>query len=113
VVFESVRTYPVDVIGACVDTGHYLRSGRTPVEALRILGERVHGIHLKDFVDATTEVEPGTGRLSFPTFLDALKRYTHFHSALVFEYEAAPQDPTPPLASAITRLQEHLHGEGA
>lgn len=38
--------------GACVDTGHFIRSGEDPVAALRRLGARVHGVHLKDHVDA-------------------------------------------------------------
>lgn len=35
-------------IGACVDTGHYLRSDEDPVEAIRTFGKRVFGVHLKD-----------------------------------------------------------------
>ena len=35
-------------IGACVDTGHYLRSDEDPVEALQRFGKRVFGVHLKD-----------------------------------------------------------------
>jgi len=35
-------------IGACIDTGHYLRSDEDPVEAIRTLGKRVFGVHLKD-----------------------------------------------------------------
>ncbi|MBL8849584.1 MAG: sugar phosphate isomerase/epimerase [Planctomycetaceae bacterium] len=36
------------LIGACVDTGHYLRSDENPVDAIRILGPRVFGVHFKD-----------------------------------------------------------------
>jgi len=35
-------------IGACVDTGHYLRSDENPVEIIQRLGQRVFGVHLKD-----------------------------------------------------------------
>jgi inosose dehydratase len=35
-------------IGACVDTGHYLRSNEDPVQAIRTFGKRVFGVHLKD-----------------------------------------------------------------
>jgi len=35
-------------IGACVDTGHYLRSNEDPVQAIHTLGKRVFGVHLKD-----------------------------------------------------------------
>ena len=36
------------LVGACVDTGHFLRSDEDPVEALQRLGQRVFGVHLKD-----------------------------------------------------------------
>ena len=36
------------LIGACVDTGHYLRSDENPVEVIEKLGPRVFGVHLKD-----------------------------------------------------------------
>lgn len=42
-------------IGACVDTGHYLRSDEDPVEALERLGQRVFGVHLKDVKGFPTE----------------------------------------------------------
>jgi len=35
-------------VGACVDTGHYLRSDENPVEVIQKFGQRVFGVHLKD-----------------------------------------------------------------
>ena len=35
-------------IGACADTGHWMRSGVNPVEALRVLKGRIQDVHLKD-----------------------------------------------------------------
>jgi len=35
-------------IGACGDTGHWIRSGLSPVEMFRILGKRLLTVHLKD-----------------------------------------------------------------
>jgi inosose dehydratase len=43
------------LIGACVDTGHYIRSDEDPVEAIEKFGKRVFGVHLKD---ARTIVDP-------------------------------------------------------
>jgi sugar phosphate isomerase/epimerase len=104
---DAVKDYP-DILGACVDTGHYLRSGRSPEEAVEILGVRVHGVHLKDFLDEKTEVEPGKGKLSFPSFLEALKRHARFGSAFTLEYEANPEDPMPSMKSAVANLKEAL-----
>ena len=36
------------LIGACVDCGHYLRSGEKPEEVIEMFGPRVFGVHLKD-----------------------------------------------------------------
>lgn len=97
-----------EALGACVDTGHYLRSGQTAEEAIRILGSRVHAVHLKDFVDEKTEVIPGTGRLDYTKALDALRRFTQFDNALVIEYEADPSDPTPAMKETVTILKAKL-----
>jgi sugar phosphate isomerase/epimerase len=35
-------------IGACADTGHWMRSGVNPLEALRALKGRIQDVHLKD-----------------------------------------------------------------
>ncbi len=35
-------------IGACGDTGHWIRTGLNPVECVQILKGRVHALHLKD-----------------------------------------------------------------
>lgn len=38
-------------VGACGDTGHWIRTGLDPVESLQILEGRVHALHLKDRPD--------------------------------------------------------------
>jgi inosose dehydratase len=37
-----------DLVGICLDTGHYTVGGGDPVAALRSMGERVRHVHLKD-----------------------------------------------------------------
>lgn len=106
-VLDAVKDFPV-TLGACVDTGHFLRSGRTPEDAVRILGERVHGLHIKDFIEGDKEVEPGTGRLDIPGFLKVLKENAKFRSAFAIEYEEDPEEPTPSLKSAFARLKKAL-----
>ncbi len=39
-------------IGACADTGHYVRSGLDPVACLKKLEGRLIGLHLKDLAEA-------------------------------------------------------------
>lgn len=43
------------LIGACGDTGHWLRSGLDPVEAVRLLDKRLITLHLKDLEHATRD----------------------------------------------------------
>jgi len=42
-------------IGACGDTGHWLRSGLKPVDAVRLLGKRLIALHLKDLDKAAPD----------------------------------------------------------
>lgn len=91
-------------LGACVDSGHYLRSGQPPEEVLSALGERVHAVHFKDFADAETEVVPGDGQLDVEAFLQLLSEHAALAAPLVIEYEVAPADPTPAVAEICDRI---------
>ena len=84
-------------IGACVDTGHFMRSNADPVEVVRRLGNRVHGVHLKDVrtVEGRKEfTEVGKGDLDTVELLRSLKA-AKFKGVLALEYEEHPQDPLP------------------
>jgi sugar phosphate isomerase/epimerase len=49
-------------IGACADTGHWMRSGIDPLDACKLLGSRVLSAHLKDRKDwKGPDVPYGTG----------------------------------------------------
>ncbi|MBX3439443.1 MAG: sugar phosphate isomerase/epimerase [Planctomycetaceae bacterium] len=105
------------LIGACVDTGHYLRSDENPVEAIERLGKRVFGVHLKDarsirneeeLARLTAELPPGAadrlrkerkimtilgeGELDVAGCLNAL-RQNEFDRSLSLEYEENPDNP--------------------
>ena len=53
-----------DLIGVCLDTGHYLYGGGNPREALATYGTRVRYIHLKD-VDAARLEQARAGGWNF------------------------------------------------
>ena len=55
-VLEMVEGRSV-LLGACVDTGHYMRSDEDPVDVINKLGKRVHGVHLKDVRTIHSEEE--------------------------------------------------------
>ncbi len=89
---KAVEKYP-DAIGACVDTGHVLRSGEDPVKWIQALGPRVHDCHFKDFSDEKTEHIIGRGKLDVAGVLKALKEIK-FAGILALEYELKEKDPS-------------------
>jgi sugar phosphate isomerase/epimerase len=91
--------------GACVDTGHFIRSGEDPVEALRRLGPRVHGVHLKDFAGEGFFAEGrilGQGELDLDALFRTLREIGFGpDKALSLEYEASPEDPIPDVEACL------------
>jgi sugar phosphate isomerase/epimerase len=85
-------------IGACVDCGHYLRSGEDPVKCVLTLGERVYGVHIKDEKETNTpksaNVVIGKGHLDVVGLFKALRQVKFpADGSLALEYEANPQNP--------------------
>jgi len=94
--------------GACVDTGHFIRSGIDPAEAIRRFGARVHGVHLKDFVEAGALADGcilGDGKLQLAAVFAAL-REVRFAGALSLEYEENPENVVPDLAACLEAASE-------
>jgi inosose dehydratase len=81
-------------IGACVDTGHFLRSDEDPVDAVKRLGKRVYGIHLKDVTTEKQFTEVGKGKLRTADLLRELRRL-NFRDCLALEYEEHEKAPMP------------------
>lgn len=76
-------------IGACADTGHWVRSGLKPIDCLKILKGRIISSHLKDLneMDSNAHDVPfGTGVSDVPAILDELKRQG-FDGNISVEYE--------------------------
>jgi len=79
-------------IGACADLGHFLRSNENPVKVIETLGERVHGVHLKDVKGGTQFTILGQGDMDLVGVLKAL-RTLKYNEVLALEYEEHPEDP--------------------
>ena len=89
--------------GACVDTGHFIRSGVDPAEAIRRFGARVHGVHLKDFVEPGALADGcilGQGLLQLDPVFRSL-REVEFSGALSLEYERNPEHVIPDLVASL------------
>ncbi len=83
-------------IGACVDTGHFLRSDEKPEEAIERLGKRVFGVHFKDVKthpDGKKQFRIlGEGDLNIVGCLKLLRKLDYQY-ALALEYEENPMNP--------------------
>ncbi len=94
-------------IGACVDTGHYLRSKENPVDALERLKDRVFGVHLKDVKDATMFKILGEGDLDVVGCLKVLARIKYKY-CLAIEYEENPKNPVPDLEICLENVRKAM-----
>lgn len=97
-------------IGFCADLGHYIRSGVDPVKVIHELGERLYGIHLKDFAEMqanTKGVILGKGHLDVAGVFKALKAVKFpADGALSLEYEENPKDPIAEIRQCLAIASE-------
>ena len=81
-------------IGSCADTGHWVRSGLKPVDAIKILKGHVVSSHLKDLhapLPSGHDVPFGTGISDVTGILDELKAQG-FDGPVSVEYEYKQED---------------------
>ncbi|HZZ73927.1 MAG TPA: TIM barrel protein [Pirellulales bacterium] len=92
------------LMGACADTGHWMRSGLDPVECLKKLEGRVIALHFKDLNaigDPKAHDMPwGTGVGKAREMLEELKRQK-FHGAICVEYEYHWDNSSPEIAECV------------
>lgn len=93
------------LIGACVDTGHVIRSGEKPHEVIRELGSRVLSLHLKDWIHGGEEQILGEGDLDLVEVAKALKEI-NFKGPLNLEFELSPEDPVPGMAKGLENWKQ-------
>jgi len=77
-------------IGACPDTGHYVRTGLDPVECLRKLEGRIITVHLKDVAEMgnveSRDMPLGEGKANYTKVLETLHAMK-FRGLATIEYE--------------------------
>ena len=96
-------------MGACADTGHWVRSGVKPVEALRTLRGRIISSLLKDlneFSPRAHDVPAGTGVSGVKEILDELKRQ-NFDGNISIEYEYKQEDNLAEVTQCIEFVKKY------
>lgn len=96
-------------IGLCLDTGWALDAKQDPVALADRYGERLYGVHFKDFVyervRKPVDVIIGDGLLDLSAFLSVLKKLD-YSRPVSFEYEGDVDNPVPAVrkcAEAVKR----------
>lgn len=116
IIMEAVKDHH-HLIGACLDTGHLIRSAQQPfmktldpAQQIRVMGKRNFGIHLKDHDNTTKhDVIFGKGSLDVKEVLKALTE-VGFTGGLNIEYEANPENPTPDMVECVKITREAMKG---
>lgn len=119
-------------IGACVDTGHYLRSDENIVEVIEKFGSRVFGVHFKDVRTIKDDAEKekllkeltpgraaelkkegkiftilGEGELDVVGCLKALKKL-NYQYGVSLEYEEHPENPSSDIQQCLKTVKTAL-----
>ena len=116
-----------ELIGLCLDTGHYYYGGGNPLDAVHRYKSRIRHLHLKDvrpsvlesvrrdrigYLDAVRRgvfCELGQGALDFRSLLEELRKL-NFHGWAIVEQDVDPAMTGAALASA-SRSREYLRRE--
>jgi sugar phosphate isomerase/epimerase len=104
-------------LGACGDTGHWMRTGITPVAALRLLKGRLRDIHLKDLRDfgarETRDVPYGAGKASIRDILAELTLQNYGgYLTVEYENEAEALNPSESIRRGIDYLNSIMYFRG-
>ena len=107
-------------IGACGDTGHWVRSGINPVEAVKMLQDRLISFHIKDlnkFGDPNAHDVPwGSGKGQIEPLLTELHRQGVKPTLFGIEYEHHMENSLPEIAECVrffNRITAELAGPPA
>lgn len=90
-------------IGACADTGHWMRSNINPLDAIRKLEGRIISFHFKDlnqYGKAAHDVPWGTGKANVRALLQEVHRQK-FKGVFSIEYEYHWHDSLPEIGQSV------------
>ena len=100
-------------IGACADTGHWMRSGINPVGALKKLRGKIISLHIKDLNEfgnrSAHDVIWGTGAGDFKAILTELNRQK-FKGVFSIEYEHNWLNSMPEISGCVAYFRKAAAG---
>lgn len=105
-------------IGACADTGHWMRGTTDPREALKLLQGRVLDVHLKDrggygADKGVVDVPWGSGRAGIRDILAELTLQDYDgYLTMEYENEAEAGDPLPAFRESIAYVKSVTYYDG-
>ena len=95
-------------IGLCLDTAWALDAGEDPLKMAEMFGQRLYGLHIKDFVfdraRRPEDVIVGTGNLDLPRLIGLLKKLD-FNGYACLEYEGDVDNPVPALKKCVEAVK--------
>jgi sugar phosphate isomerase/epimerase len=96
-------------IGACADTGHWVRSGLDPAECLRKLKGRIISMHLKDVAESgrpeARDVPLGKGKAKYADVLKELYAQ-RFRGVMTIEYEHLSDQLVEDIAECVKFVED-------
>lgn len=108
---SHVLSISSDRIGLCLDTAWCLHSGEDPVKMTERFGDRLYGVHLKDFIfdkaGKHQDVVVGTGNLDLPRLKQTLDQ-VGFDGYAVLEYEGDVENPVPALKECVSMIGKEM-----
>jgi inosose dehydratase len=98
-------------IGLALDTAWALDSHEDPVAMAQAYADRLHGVHIKDFVfdraGKPQDVVVGKGALDLPGLVAQLQKNS-FAGSLTLEFEGDEENPVPALKKCVKEIGKHI-----
>ena len=97
-------------IGACGDTGHWLRSGINPSDAVQMLGRRLLTLHLKDLDENQHDMPWGAGKGGIADLFRTLRRLQLTPALFGIEYESKWENNMAEIAQCGKFFEQQVKG---
>jgi len=92
-------------VGACIDTGHVMRSREDPVAWAQALRGRIFGVHLKEY-HGHRPLGPGIDLPLKEFLLELSAGGFPDYGALTVEFEGTPEDPFKSIATSVNYVRQ-------